>query len=85
MVYECKNCCKVEELKKAMINIKPSIAYLFCNLCSICSESNSNVWYLKWVNSCPCCGTTLRRKSKHSVGRQKVTIYNKTKLIVNTQ
>lgn len=74
MVYTCKDECRycVSE-KKAMLNIKPSIAYLVANRCSICSESNESIWYLKWKNSCPCCGTTLRRKSKHSMGRQKIT------------
>jgi len=56
-----------------MMNIKPSIAYTVANRCSICSESDESIWYLKWKNSCPCCGTTLRRKSKHSLGRQKIT------------
>ena len=74
MVYVCKDECRYcTSEKKAMINIKPSIAYLVANRCSICSESNESIWYLKTLDKCLCCGTTLRRKSKHSLGRQKVT------------
>ena len=82
MVYICKDNCRLDRLKMSMFNIKPSLAYIFCNRCSICSDSCISVWYLKWVKDCPCCGSTLRRKSKHSEGRKKVTLYNKTHKLV---
>jgi len=87
VVYLCKDECRHESSeKRAMINLKPSIAYFKANRCSMCSESNNSVWYLKCVNKCPCCGSTLRRKSKHSVGRNKVTEYlnknNKTTTLI---
>ena len=84
MVYICKGCCEcglncivdgihVIGYKKAMVNLKPSIAYMVANRCSICSDVNSSIWYLKNILKCPCCGTKLKRKSKHSYGRAKVT------------
>jgi hypothetical protein len=73
MVYVCKDKCRHE--KKGMVNLKPNIAYMYANYCSICSESNQSIWYLKRITECLCCGSKLRRKSKHSFGRQKVTTF----------
>lgn len=67
----CIGSCTLD--KKGMINIKSSIAYIFCNLCSQCSYQGHSVWFLKWVNRCPCCDNPLRRKSKHRLGREKIT------------
>ena len=92
MVYICKDFCRsgvycfkdmteIHGFKKAMINIKPSLAYMIANRCGTCSESKESVWYLKWVSTCPCCGSSLRRKSKHSIGRQNITTHiNKQKI-----
>ena len=86
MVYICKNSCKIGN-EQAMINIKPSIAYMVANRCGSCSDQKESVWFLKWVDSCCCCGSALRRKSKHSFGRAKVTEYinNKTEFINSKQ
>jgi len=79
MVYLCKNKCRYKGSNVlAMTNIKASIAYLKANRCSTCSESNESIWYLKSQDTCLCCGSSLRRKSKHSIGRQKVTEQLKT-------
>ena len=85
MAYCCKGeCVHITSVKKGMINIKPSLAYMVGNRCSICSDVNESIWFLKWVKSCPCCGTTLRRKSKHSLGREKVTLYLKENPLINS-
>lgn len=67
----CIGSCSID--KKGMVNIKSSIAYIFANRCSQCSVIGKSIWYLKWVKRCPCCQTILRRKSKHKIGREKVT------------
>lgn len=72
-MYSCRYHCRIDYVKMAMLNIIPSVAYMVANRCTICSDINTSVWYLKWVKSCPCCGSSLRRKSKHSEGRRKVT------------
>lgn len=77
MVYICKGACGIG-ITKAMINVRPTIAYMVANRCSICSDINASVWYLKRILKCPCCGTKLKHKSKHSYGREKVTEFLKT-------
>ena len=64
----CKNKCEAGKFK-AMYNLPVKIAYIFANRCTECSDTKMHVWYLKWVNRCPCCGATLRRKPKKPNGR----------------
>jgi len=82
MAYICKGTCKLNGLKKGMINLRSLTAYRFANCCSKCSDQEEVIWYLKWVKHCPCCGSELRRKSKHSKGREDVTLYRKNKTLI---
>lgn len=86
MAYICKDSCRcgvhtfkdmteINGFKKAMINIKPSLAYMVANRCGTCSSETESIWYLKHIRVCMCCGSALRGKSKHSFGRQKITQY----------
>ena len=77
MPYVCKNNCILDNINKCMTNLRPCLSYKFANRCSVCSDAYKSVWYLKWVDKCKCCGTLLRRKSKHSAGRNTVTLYMK--------
>ncbi|MFB5617790.1 MAG: hypothetical protein ACE5Q4_03920, partial [Nitrosopumilus sp.] len=70
MGIQCKNKCESGQYK-AMKNISVSIAYFIANRCTNCSDTKNHYWYLKWVNRCPCCGSTLRRKPKKSPSRER--------------
>jgi len=71
MAHLCKGWCGLSHTK-AMINLRPCIAYEYANRCSECSDIGNGLWYLKWVRICPCCGNILRRKSKHRIGRERM-------------
>ena len=77
----CKGSCLFNKL--GMVNLRSSLAYIFANRCTQCSTINNSIWYLKWVKNCPCCGNQLRRKSKHRLGREKVTFILNQKHISN--
>jgi len=78
MGCECKGeCIHPSSLSRGMENVLPKFSYFVANRCTVCSESSKSIWFLKWVKHCPCCKSILRRKSKHSETRQKVTEFQR--------
>lgn len=82
MAHVCKEWCKLGKTQ-CMLNLKSCIAYEVANRCSQCSDNTTGVWYLKWVNICPCCRNMLRRKPKHKEGRAKMVLLEERNRSVN--
>ena len=75
MAHICRNSC-VLGCTKSFDTITPSIAYFVANRCTYCSTNEKPIWYLKWVDRCPCCRHSLRKVSKHLKGRRELLQYN---------